>query len=93
MAHIVSEPAKTRGASGAALEVGATITAACVSLLVVLIPAAVIVVAVTLAIDVPRDLQERIAPLLLAGLTIYALTFIAGVLLLAFGRSHRHSEY
>lgn len=93
MAHIVSEPAKTRGASGAALEVGATITAACVSLLVVLIPAAVIVVAVTLAIDVPRDLQERIAPLLLAGLAIYALTFVAGVLLLAFGRSQRHSEY
>lgn len=93
MAHIIGEPAKTRGASGAALEVGATITAACVSLLVVLIPAAVLLAAVTLAIDVPRDLQQRIAPLLLVGLAIYALAFVAGVLLLAFGRSHRHSSF
>lgn len=93
MAHIVSEPAKMRGASGAALEVGATITAACVSLLVLLIPAAVILAAISLAIDVPRDLQDRVAPLLVAGLAIYALTFIAGILLLAFGRSHRHSSF
>lgn len=93
MAHIISEPARTRGASGAALEIGATITAACVSLLVVLIPTAVVLAAVTLAIDVPRDLQERVAPLLLTGLAIYALAFVAGILLLAFGRSHRHSNF
>lgn len=90
---MVSEPAKTRGASGAALEVGATITAACVSLLVLLVPAVAILAAISVVIDVPQTLQDRIAPLLLAGLAGYVLTFIAGILLLAFGRSHRHSTF
>lgn len=92
MAHIVTEPARTRGASGAALEVGATITAACVSLLVVLIPTAVILAAITLAIEVPHDVQARVVPLLIAAAVIYALVFVAGIALLAFGRSHRHSR-
>lgn len=90
MAHVVSDPVKTRGVAGAALEVGATITAACVSLLVVLIPAAAVTAGLALIITVPEELKRRLTPLLLAASVAYLLTFAVGLLLLRIGRAARH---
>lgn len=90
MAHIVSDPVKPEGFAGIALEAGATITAACVSLLVVLIPVAALTAGLAIFVDVPTDLKRRLMPVLLLALAVYVLAFAAGVLLLRMGRAARH---
>lgn len=90
MAHIVSDSVKPHGFAGTALEAGATITAACVSLLMVLIPVAALTAGLAIFVDVPADLKRRLTPVLGLALVVYVVIFAVGVLLLRVGRAARH---
>ncbi|PWJ26786.1 hypothetical protein ATK17_2964 [Branchiibius hedensis] len=90
MTRVVSHPART---ANAALELGATITAACLSLLMVLVPAGVVLGVVSIFPGIPADVAERLRPLLFAGLAVYACVFAVGLALLIVGRAARHHRH
>lgn len=79
--------------SNAALEIGATITAACLSLLMVLVPAGVVLLIVAITPGISPDVADRMRPLLVGGLAVYACCFAAGVALLSLGRAARHGRH
>lgn len=89
----MSDPVRTQRSTSTALEVGATITAACLSLLMVLVPAAAVLLVVSIFPGIPDDVADRLRPLLLAGLTVYACCFVAGLALLSLGRAARHHRH
>lgn len=90
MTHVVSSTQpRTSRSMNAALEVGATVTAACLSLLMVLVPAGLVLLVVAIVPGIPQDVGARLFPLLAAALAIYACCFAVGLIMLSAGRAAR----